>query len=293
MARNIQARRKLGDLYRVGTEVRFGPDGGRVGREKPPYFDDPVGEDEIAVWVQAPNPLQRGQASSEAQAARARAMIKTKRDEESEEHLTSMAFLADMSHETLIDYVLLGEQDDRRGEAIRDVLARDEWKDIVELQDVMRQFDEEETPEDDPEYEAVMVKDREYGRQVGERFEQLTEAARESLRMLAHERLEKRALERRSELVGSQRFMDTFELYMTYYSVRDIDAHDVLFFDSPREFQEQDDIVQTTIKEAIATFIENAEQAKNSSGAVPGSPSSVPPSAPETSESSTPEAVSA
>lgn len=295
MVRNIQERRKLSDLYKTGTEIRFGPDGPRIGRLKPPYFepDDPPSEDEVVMFVRPASPLQRNQAMSEAQAARARALLRTKRDRDSEEHLTSMAFIADMSLATVVDYVLMTTQEDRKNEAIRDVLADDEWKEMTAFQDAMRQFEEEQTPEDDPEYAALLEKDKEYGKQVNDRFMEITDAERTSLEQLSREELEKRALDKRGELVGSQRFMETFELFMTYYAIRDADAHDVLFFDSVRELQEQDDEIMGTIKDALRLFIDDPAQAKNWQGAVSGSESSAPPSEPEISELSTPEPVSA
>lgn len=292
-SRNLQARRKLSELYRRGVEVRFGPDGGRVGRLTEPCFDDPPGPDEVAVWIAPPSPLQREMALRDAQAARARALIALKREKNSEEHLTSMAFLAEMSIETLKDYVLMSDNEDRRAEAIRDVLGEEEWKDVTALQDALRQFQEDNTPEDDPEYAAVLERDRVYGRQVKERLDQLLDAARDVLALQSREQLEQKALEQRADLVGSQRFMTEFERQMTFYSIREIDNRATLFFDSVKEFSEQDDIIQDTIKEALSLFINDGNEAKNSQGAVSGSESSELPSEPETSEASTPTAVNA
>jgi hypothetical protein len=288
VARNLQARRKLSALYKRGVEVRFGPDGGRIGP-----FDEPATVDEVAVYVAPASPLQREQALRDAQAKRARALIATKREEESEEHLTSKAFVAEMSLATLTDYVLIADQEERRSEAIRDVLSRDEWNDIAALQDALRQFDEEDSDEGEPEYAAVLARDEEYGRQVNERDLSLTEAAREALNLLGRDELERRALEKRSELVGSQAFMQEYERQMTFYSVREVTDNNVLFFESAREFADQDDQIQLTIKQALSQFINEATEAKHLPGVVSGSESSAPPSEPEISEASTPEAVSA
>jgi hypothetical protein len=288
VARNLQARRKLSELYKKGVEVRFGPDGGRIGP-----FEEPAAEDEVALYVAPPSPLQREQALRDAQAKRARALIATKREEESEEHLTSKAFLAEMSLPTLIDYVLIADQEERRAEAIRDVLARDEWKDISALQDALRQFDEDETDEDDPEYKAILERDEEYGRQVNERDLSLIEAARDALKLLSRDELERRALEKRSELVGSQAFMNEYERQMTYYSVREVGNDSLLFFESARDWADQDDLIQTTIKEALSMFINEGTEAKNSQGAVSGSDSSALPSEPVISEVSIPETANA
>ena len=292
MGTNIKARRKLSELYLTGTEIRFGPKGPRVGRLTKPYFDEPADPEDVVMFIGPCSPFYRQEGMSRAQARRAAALIATKREVESEEHLTAKAFLVDMSLDTLIDYVLMTSQDDRRNEAIRDVLGRDEWKDMVVLQDAMAHFEEDETPSDDPEYAALLEKDALYGKQVSEKFLEITDSERASLVRLNRDQLESRALDQRAELVGSQRFMETFELMMTYYSIRDPEATDVLFFDSPRELQEQPDEVQETIKDALRQFIDDPVTAKNSQGAASGSEPSTLPSEPEISEASIPEAVS-
>lgn len=296
VARNIQARRKLSELYRRGVEVRFGPDGPKIGRLPDtglPAFDEPLGEDEVALWVCPPSPFQREQALRDAQAAKSRAALRAKREKDSEEHLTAMSFLADLTDDHLLEYLVDTSRDEREREAIRDVLAQDEWKDITDLQDAMRQFEENDTPEDDPEYAAVIERDHEYGRQVGERIAELVEADRASLKMLGREVLERRALAKRGEIAGVQRFIQEFELHMTYYSARDIKDQQVLFFDSPRELAEQEEVIQNGIKEAVAQFINDAAEAKNSHGVAAGSEPSVQPSELAISEPSTPADVSA
>jgi hypothetical protein len=298
---NIKARRKLSDLYRKGVEVRFGPDGGRIAANGSGRFTDsdghpdPPGEDEVAMWVQPPSPLQREEALREAQAARARALIKVKREQESGEHLTVMAFLADMSDETLLDYVVISEQESRRNEATRDVLGREEWKDIESYRDAMRQFEEmsAEQLENNEEYQAMLELDEKFGRQVQEREKELSEAARESMRMYGRADLEKKAMEKRSEIVGSQAFMKEYERQMMFYAVRDIEDNNELFFESAEELAGQDDQIREVIGDAISPFIADGGEAKNSPRAASGSDSSEPPNTPETSEASTPEDVSA
>jgi hypothetical protein len=293
-SRNITARRKLSDLYAKGVEVRFGPEGGRVG----PFADDdgkpiPVADDEVAVWVQPPSPLEREMSMRDAQAARARALLRAKRDSESEEHLTALVFLAEMDFPTLVDYVLITDQESRRNEAVRDVLGRDEWKDITAYQDALRRFEEDETPEDDPEHAAMLELDVKYGDQVSERQTELTDAARQVLEMLGRERVEQQALEKRSEIVGSQAFMHEYELQMTFYAVRDVRDHSQLFFESVKEWADQDDEIRSTVNIALTQFIGEAGEAKNSPGAASGSEQSEPPSKQETSEASIPEAANA
>lgn len=289
---NIKARRKLQELRATGVEVRLGTDADHsaIG----PFVDSdgqpiPCPDEQVALWVQPPSPLQRDQALRDAQAARARAILKTKRDEESEEQLTALAFLAEMSKPTLIDYLVVHDEEKIRADAIRDVLAEDEWKDMTELQDAMRQFEESEADEDDPEWAPLLARDAEYGRQVGKRIEELAQAQQESYDLLNRAELERRALEKRSELVGSQTFMAEYERQMTFYAVRDIDSHGELFFESVKEFSDTPDDVRVLLGQALTRFIGDGAEAKNSQGVESGSDSSALPSEPETSDSSTPQ----
>jgi hypothetical protein len=291
--RNIKARRKLSDLYKTGVEVRFGPNAEGVPEGKisgPEGFADPPGEHDVQVWVQPPSPLQREMALRDAQASRARALVRAKREEDSEEHLSILAFLADMGEETLVDYVLMQNMDTRKNEAQRDVLGDSKWDKIVEYQEAMRQFDEmpEEERDAEPEYQALMALDGEFGDQVTDRLVELTEAERDSLKLLGRKRLERKALERRAEIVGTQAFMSEYERQMLFYSVRDFENQTELFFLTARELAEQPDDFRNTIQEALLPYINDGSEAKNSLGAASGSESSEPPRKQETSAPSTP-----
>src|SRR5438445_1854692 len=289
VARNIAARRKLSELYVRGVEVRFDADGGHVG----PFEDDdgkpvPLSTDQVAVWVQPPSPLQREMAMRDAQAQRARSLLRTLRDSEAEEYLTGTVFVAEMDDATLVDYILLHESEQRRQEAIRDVLDRDEWSDVVAYQDAMRKVEEDGADETDPEYAELLKLDLKYGDQVSKRQAELSDSAHDVLMMLGRERQEKQALDLRKEVVGSQAFMHEYELQMTYYSVRDPKDHAELFFGSAKEWAEQDEEIRATVGEALIQFIGEVGEAKNSPRVAPGSEPSEPPSKPETSAASTP-----
>jgi hypothetical protein len=306
---NIKARRKLSDLYRRGVELRFGPGEDGLPTYVLPekgegYLVDEEGqrvplpsEDWVQAWVQPPSPLHREMAMRDAQAARAKSLIRAKREKDSEEHLTIMAFLADMDDETLIDYLLVNSARERREAAMREVLAEDEWKDFPSYQDAIRQYEEDPRPQEeidaDPDYIALLELDTKFGDQVADRERQLLDAERDTLKMRPRENLERKALDSRAEIVGTQAFMYEYELQMTYYSVRDFDNNGVMFFESARELAEQDDDVRNALREAMSPFITDAAEAKNSLGAVSGSESSEPPSEPEITEASIPETASA
>lgn len=298
---NIKARKRLSDLFKKGVEIRFGtdPDSGEPRGWIGPFKDSaggrqPCPDDQVAMFIRPADPLQREMAMREANAKRARALVKSKRDEDSEEHLTIMAFLADMEDETLIDYVLVSDAGARRTEAEREVLASPDWKDMDAYQDAMRQF-EEMSPEDlegNEEWEALLELDQKFGQQVTKREEELIQAQREVLRMqlsAGRSQVEKKALEKRAEMVGTQAFMQEYELQMLYFSVREVENTDQMFFDSPRELAAQPEQVREIINEALLPFISDGNEAKNLPRAESGSQQSDLPKKPETSESSTPE----
>lgn len=286
-SRNIAARRKLSDLYARGVHVRFSAEGAKKGP-----FDGPPSEEEVEVYVAPPSPLQREMALRDAQAVRSRAVLRAKRETDSEEHLTALAFISQMTPETLIEYVIQAEGDDREREAIRDVMGKDEWDDLASLQDAMRQYEEAGQPEDDPEYVALLQRDTEFGQQVRERLAELEASAREIFQMAGREALEKKAMERRAELLSGQVFMRSYERHMLFYGVRDPEDHQELFFENVEELAQQPEFVQEELSNVLAEFISDGGQAKNSLRVVSGSDSSAPPAEPETSEASTPEAAS-
>lgn len=270
----IKARRRLSDLYKRGVEIRFGGRYGHEGQVAPTgegrFIDEETGEpdpldeeNEVAIWIQPPSPLQRDEAIRDANAARARAVLRTRREEDSEEHLQALEFIETMSDETLFDYVITGEVEERRNEAIREVLADEEWSDITELQESMRIFQEEGREEDDPEVKDLAAREEELQRQVGKREDELREAAYEALQMQGREAAKKKAIERRSELVASRAFMVEYERRMTFYSCRDVEDSTLLFFDSPLEFAAQDDHVLELISAALNPFISDGGDAKN------------------------------
>jgi len=288
MSRNIKARKRLAELFNRGIEVRFNEDGGRIG----PFVNEDgnrisPAEGEVAMWITPPSPDQREQSLRDAQAARARALLRSQRDPDSEESLTSEVFISGMSDETLLEYVVMSDLDERQQIAQREVLSREEWKNFEALQDSMRIFQEQQGDPEAEEWRDLMEADRRFGAQIEERVDELTDAARQTLGMFNRDELMRRAKEKRQEIVGSQAFMAEYEQLMMYYAIRDVDDRRMLFFDSVQEWKEQPDEVREVIVEALSQFVGDVAEAKNSSRAASGSDSSALPSEPETSESST------
>lgn len=301
-ARNIRPRKRLSALYDMGVEIRFTPTGPKVPESGKGLLVDennkpvPVGPEDVQMWCQPPSPFQKEMAMRDGQAARARALVRVRRDKESEEHLTVMAYLTEMSDETMVDYVLQSTSDQRRDEALRDILALKEWENFEELRDAMRLYDEmseEEVAAHAKEYEALLERDEELGNQVAKREAELRDGEYEAVKLRSREDLEKKAIERRAEIVGHQAFMFEYELQMQYYSCKDFDSHGTLFFESARDLANEAEEVQDTIRTALTEFISDAGEAKNWLGAADGSEPSVQPNAPEISAPSIPEVANA
>lgn len=284
MASNIKLRRKLSDLYKRGVEVRFGPDGPKIGP-----FDNKCPSDSVAIYVAVPSPLQREQAVRDSRAKAAAVKSAAKKDALSPEGQIARSIADDMDNATLIEYLLMLSEGERDRDAERDVLGYEEWSDITELQDALRLVDEGQIEEGTDEYEALMERDRKYGEDLSKRRVELADAAREALELLPRVELERRALEQQAELISSEAFVKEYTRLMIFYSARDPEDHDVLFFESVTELANQDEQVQGTLEEALSEFLREESEAKNAPGAEDGSQPSMPPSEPETSEASTPQ----
>lgn len=275
---NMGKRRKLQDLYARGTEVKFsGP-------------DEVESEDTIVVWVTPPSPLQREQALREAQAERARLILKARRDPESQPGLVTEELIERMSLEEVCEYIVTMSDGEQQTEATRNVLRRDEWEDIDALRDSMRRWEEAGAPTDDPEWEELLERDRIFGEDVAEEVSRIQEAEVESLKLLPRVELNKRAFEKRLDSLGNQQFMDTYQTYLMFYSCRDGDDHQELFFEDVSDMRSMPDEVQEALLREFSKFISEVGEAKNSPRVADGSEQSAPPEEPETSESSTPEA---
>lgn len=301
---NIEKRRRLSELYVKGREVRFNEQGvvdspvsngkhqtlaqwgaAHEGEDAPEYLWP--SDDDIVIWVQPPDPLQREEAVRSSQAARARAMLAAK-DLDAEEGAGAEQFVSDLSDEQCIEYLLQYESRDLRSRAIQEVLEEGEWEDFTALQDSMREWEEEGFP-DGPEWDALIKRDREYGEQVRTRIQDMLNDLRESLKGLNAAELRKRSKKKYTDSLGNQAFMQKYEVQMLFRACRDDEDRRELFFENDEELLRQPEFVQIALADALAEFIKEPGEAKNSRRVVPGSPQLVPPVELETSEASTPE----
>lgn len=277
----IQKRKKFAALFERGRLVHFTPEG-EVPKPTP---------DSVSIWVGPPNPLQREQAIRDAQAARSRAVLSARRQEEGSEYVTARAFVEGLTVEALIDYVIMMEEPETLSEARREVLSESEWEDFNSLRDSMREYEEAGLPsvDDAPEWGPLLEKDRRFGAQVEKEADRLRDVRRDGYKMLPRAELEKKIIDRRVDQAGSAEFMVAYDASMLFFGCRDDEHHDELFFEHPRELQSLPQEIQDAIKAAYDEFVTEAGEAKNLRRADSGSASSEPPVEPETSEASGPE----
>jgi hypothetical protein len=290
MAKNrltsIEKRRRLEALFERGGYVRFrsGPDGGVIVKD-----DDDEHDDDMKIWIGPPNPFQREMAIREAQAGRARAMLDVKESPDSTNGLTARAFIQAMPLNDLADYIMDLNESDRLQAARRDVLSHKEWADFNALRDAMRQFDEAGSPTEDPEWRTLLDRDVQFGNEVETRAQEIRDGDREGYLLQPRTELEKKALDKRIDQMGSMRFMLIYEEWMLFYSCRDDEDHSVLYFESVADLKSMPEEISTALAEKLSQYIGDAADAKNSPGADSGSDLLEPPASPEISELSIPE----
>ena len=78
---------------------------------------------------------------------------------------------------------------------------------------------------------------------------------------------------------------------MLFYSCRDDEDHNELFFEDVKEMRSFPEELIRTLADSLSEFISQVAEAKNSPRAAPGSESAEPPVKPETSPASTPVTV--
>ena len=279
---SIQKRKRLEALYARGESICFGPDGVK------PKDAEPAEED-IQVWVGPPSPLQREMAIREATAARNRAVLAAKRNEADSFIVNASVFVAALDDMTLVEYILDLDDAERLTRARREVLLQKEWEDFNALRDAMRQFEEAGSPTDDPEWAPLLERDTQFGAAVDQEYEKLREGDREGTKLIPRSEQEKRAIDKRVEQQGSALFLKTYEDNMLWYACRDDDDHSVLFFESVQDLRSMPEEVQEALSDALATYVNEAAEAKNSQAAGSGSPSSEPAKEPETSPAYSPD----
>lgn len=255
----IEKRKRLEALFDRGAYVRFNRD--EDGR--PVVNPEEESDTDMQIWVCPPSPLQREMAVREAQAERARVILEARRDENSASWVTIRGYIANLSNETLIEYVLDLDEAEFLSQARRDILQQKEWEDFNSLRDAMRQYEEAGSPVDDPEWEPLLKRDEEFGRQVNERFDEVRADAQSGYKVMPRVKVEEKAIDRRIEQAGSAAFVASYEDWMLFYACRDDEDHSVLYFEEKDEIRSLPQPVQDALSNKLASFITEVSEAKN------------------------------
>lgn len=255
----IEKRKRLEALFDRGAYVRMNADA----EGRPVVDPEEESDSDMRIWVGPPSPLQREMAVREAQAQRARMMIEARNSKESVSWLTIRSFIAGLGVNELIEYVLDLDEADYLSHARRDVLMQKEWDDFNALRDLMRQYEEAGSPVGDAEWEPLLERDREFGRQVNERADEIRQDAKDGYKLMPRGNIEDKAIDKRIEQAGSAAFINAYEEWMLFYSCRDDEDHTVLYFDNKDEIKGLPQPVQDALATKLAGFITDSSEAKN------------------------------
>lgn len=255
----IEKRKRLEALFDRGEYVRFNRDE----KGRPVVNPEVESETDMQIWVCPPSPLQREMAVREAQAARARVMLEARKNEDSPSWLTIRSFIANLSNDALIQYVLDLDEGDYLSQARRDVLQQKEWDDFNSLRDAMRQYEEAGSPVGDPEWEPLLKRDEEFGSQVTTRADEIRDDAEAGYKHMPRVKVEEKAVDKRVEQAGSAAFVTSYEEWMLFYACRDDDDHSVLYFENKDEVKSLPQPVQQALADQLSDFISEASEAKN------------------------------
>lgn len=255
---SIEKRRKLEALFDRGGLVTFNRD--EAGR--PIINPETPSDDDQAIWVGPPSPLQREMAVREAQAARARIMLDARDNHESHTWLTIQNFVHSMKRDAVVDYILELDETEHIGQARRDVLQQKEWEDFNAFRDAMRQWEEAGSPNDD-EWAPLLERDRRFGQQIADRVDEIRDDARAGYMHMPLNILQEKAIEKRVDQAGTAAFMTAYEEWVLYYACRDDEDHLQLFFDSPDDIKRLPEAIHGALAEKLRTFITDASEAKN------------------------------
>lgn len=254
----IEKRKRLETLFDRGSYVRFNADD----EARPVVNPSEENESDVLIWVCPPSPLQREMAVREAQAGRALVMIDARDKDGSPQWLTVRGFVHGLKVDSLIDYVLDLDETEHLSQARRDVLVQKEWDDFNALRDAMRQYDEADNKDAD-EWKPLVARDLLFGEQVEKRLGEVREDARDGYRLMPRGKIEEKAIDKRIEQAGSAAFMGLYEEWMLFYSLRDDEDHQELYFEKVDEVKSLPAEVQVALAEKLATYISDLGEAKN------------------------------
>lgn len=256
---SIEKRRKLEALFDRGGLVTFNRDD----EGRPVINPETPSDDDQAIWVGPPSPLQREMAVREAQAARARIMLDARDDPNSHTSVTIRNFVNSMKLDTVIDYILELDENEHFTQARRDVLQQKEWEDFNAFRDAMRQWEEAGSPQEGAEWEPLLERDRKFGTQILDRANEIRDDVRAGYSHMPLNIVQEKAIEKRIEQAGTAAFMTAYEEWVLYYACRDDEDHLQLFFDSPDDIKRLPEEIHGALAEKLRAYITDASEAKN------------------------------
>lgn len=251
-------RRRLSDLYVLGTDLAIGD-------------DNEVDTEPVRVWVQKLNPLEQQTAVRRAGAERAKQLAFVTNDT-SDEYQAALGDVIEFSdHDTLIDIAIRTDVLAANMKAEAETSGDERWSKDDYLTGLVTIWQEElsdrwiENPED-PEACRVKKELEDFDKIV----EDATEAARIQLRkdyaLTPIEDLRKLAVEALLEQRATQAFIGEFEVQQILFSIRFPEDHGVYYFQERLEVLGLDARVRSRLVEAYNLLSVDSQEGKDSAG---------------------------
>lgn len=267
-------RRRLGDLYKVGQEFSL---------------DD--GDGAVEVYMRRPNPYELEEALKDGNAARARSVIRMRKEGTSEfEQIEGQLWDIGDTPE-MAKFAVMERVQELYSQAHAFISNQDKYTEDSVLESSLENLEKwaESTPsEGDDEYQDyknTLEYIEEFNKEVEERYETLKN---DELAKLLHDGddLEEKVRRILIDRQAGIEFLREYRVSCVYYSARDPENKVDRYFSSRQEVKE---LPYEVLAQLIRWYDEidmGREEVKNSQGAAPSSPESAPSDSPETSEPS-------
>lgn len=298
------AKRTLADLYVVGEEVRI---------------TDGEGDD-VVLWIQKMSPVEHKRALTKGGAARARKLALT-RDKDSDEFLAARSDIMDFANdEDMVDLAFRDEIMAKRVVVEAEMQADDVWAKDDYLEGLLAAWEGEEAtveqleaakeegetiprrsaglkeayhdPDHDDHDEGLRVFDeiKRFNSAVEDRFAKERERIITDGRTLDRDELIDRATQKYLEQQASNAFLEEYQNWEMYLSVRRPEDHKKYYFATRDDLDFLEDATKAALTSHITRITVEPFVGKDSAGIPPSSPSAEQPSTEAEEPVSTPQA---
>lgn len=273
-------RRRLGDLYKVGETFSL---------------DD--GDGAVEVYMRRPNPYELEEALKDGNAARAKAVLKMRREGTPEHDMIENQVWDIGEQADLAKFVVDDKAQELYSRAHAQVMDREEYTEDNILEASLDNLDKwiENTPAEDADdyedYKNTLEFVESFNTAVEEQYKEMRDEALSEI-MHEEEDLEEKVRRILIDRTAGVHFLREYRVSCVYYAARDPEDKTSRYFDTRHEVVELPFEVLGQLVRWYDEIDMGKDEVKNLEGAAPSLPESAPSEPLETSEPSGPEVAS-